>query len=296
LVFFLLPLALASCVHVPETNPEDVSLPPLFSNNMVLQQGTPVVIWGWGPPGRKVWVRFQHLKATSKKVARNCRWAVELDLADLKIPTYPGELQIGVGKPGQNLRKTFTNVAVGNVWLLGVCDGKGLPLKAREGLSWDPEHIRFLTLTNLASLHEASRPSSTSWQPCATNDLDLRQISAFSFYMAFNLGDGYVGVIQTSTNSLVGGLADPVPTTAALPRERDEQVRLGLPAAWGIASNLVHQAQEARKAVLDEGKIRRVVINLPEIFQCDFPTIYPRAAFSTAQPPANMVSFEGAIW
>ncbi len=293
--FVLLPLALASCVHRPETTPEQVRLPPLFSNNMVLQQGTPNVVWGWGLPGQRVWVRFKHLTATSK-VARDGRWAVKLNLADRELTPYPDNLLIGIGKPGQNLTVAFTNVAVGNVWLLGVCDGKGLPLKARESLQWNREGIRFLTLTNLASVRESSTPGKTAWQSCAPDDLDLSQISVFSFYMAFNLGDGYIGVIQTSTNSLVCGLANPVPTAAALPRERDDQVRLGLPAAWGIASNKVQQAQEARQAALDEGKIRGVVINLPDIFQYDSPVIYPRAAFSAAQPPASILSFEGAIW
>lgn len=288
-------LVLASCVHKPETPPERVRLPPLFSNNMVLQQGTPNEVWGWGPPGQKIWVRFKNLTATGR-IARNGRWTVKLNLASSGLTPYPGDLLIGLGKPGQNLSVAYTNVAVGNVWLLGVCDGKGLPLKPRDGLQWNPERIRFLTLTNLALLEESPRPAGTSWQPCAPNRLDFGQISVLSFYLAFNLGDGYIGVIQTSTNSLVGGLADPASVAATLPPERDRQVRMGLPAAWGIASNEVLRAIEARQVALDEAKRDGKVIDIPEIHQYDSPTIRPRAAFSATRPPASLLSFEGAIW
>ena len=38
--------------------PADVRVPMFFSDNMVLQRGKPVVVWGWADPGERVTVKF----------------------------------------------------------------------------------------------------------------------------------------------------------------------------------------------------------------------------------------------
>ena len=54
-----------------------VRLPNIFGDNMVLQQGMAVPVWGWADPGEKVTVRFagQTLQATAD---RNGAWRVAL--------------------------------------------------------------------------------------------------------------------------------------------------------------------------------------------------------------------------
>ncbi len=184
------------------------------------------MVWGWGLPGQRVWVRFKHLTATSRWRATG-RWAVKLNLADRELTPYPDNLLIGIGKPGQNLTVAFTNVAVGNVWLPGVCDGKGLPLKPGRVFSG----IEKESLSDTREPRFGPRVLNAR-QDCMAilraDDLDLSQISVFSFYMAFNLGDGYIGVIQTAPTRWFADWPTRS-TAAALPRERDDQVRLGSP-------------------------------------------------------------------
>src|SRR5437762_8750001 len=97
----------------------DVRLPGLFSDNMVLQQGMPVPIWGWADDGEQVRVTFHGHTATAK--AKDGKWM--LKLAALKGSSEPEMLLI----EGKN-RLELKNVLVGEVW---VCSGQSnmeLPL------------------------------------------------------------------------------------------------------------------------------------------------------------------------
>lgn len=104
----------------------EVRLPALFSDNMVLQQGKPVPIWGWADDGEVVTVKFRGQKSTA--VASNLKW--EVRLRPLK---GGGPDVLTVSTRSQTIQ--FTNVLVGEVW---VCSGQSnmeWPLKA----SFEPD-------------------------------------------------------------------------------------------------------------------------------------------------------------
>ncbi len=86
----------------------DVKMPSLFGDNMVLQRGVNVPIWGEAAPGEKVTVKVfnQSKEATT---SAGGRWMVKLDPLDVHAGTT---LQIN----GNNEIK-INNVAVGEVWL-----------------------------------------------------------------------------------------------------------------------------------------------------------------------------------
>src|SRR6267378_2111107 len=89
-----------------------VRLPALFSDNMVLQQGTDAPVWGWADDGEEIAVKFRGHKVTA--TAHNGKWSVRL--RNLK-PGGPDVLTIATkGQTNQ-----FTNVLVGEVW---VCSGQ----------------------------------------------------------------------------------------------------------------------------------------------------------------------------
>ena len=89
-----------------------VKLSPVFNNNMVLQQGMEIPVWGWATPGEKVTVTFD--KATvSLKADKQGKWLVKLPKMD-----YGGPYKMTV--KGKNLL-TFDNVMIGEVW---VCSGQ----------------------------------------------------------------------------------------------------------------------------------------------------------------------------
>jgi len=90
----------------------DVKLPAVIGENMVLQQGADVPVWGWADPGEKVTVAFagQTASATADK---DGKWAVKLTA--LK-PGEPAAMTVS----GKN-KLTLKNVLVGEVW---VCSGQ----------------------------------------------------------------------------------------------------------------------------------------------------------------------------
>jgi len=84
----------------------------LFSNNMVLQRGVSVPIWGTANDGEKVTVEFNGQKVTT--VAKDGKWKVNLKA--LKANSKPSVMTI----TGENTIK-IENILVGEVW---VCSGQ----------------------------------------------------------------------------------------------------------------------------------------------------------------------------
>ncbi len=91
----------------------EVKVPSLFADNMVLQQGMNVPVWGWAKPGEKVSVKFAE-QAVNTAAGKDGKWS--LKLAPLKAGGKPSELVI----VGENTLR-FKNVVVGEVWL---CSGQ----------------------------------------------------------------------------------------------------------------------------------------------------------------------------
>src|ERR1700677_447699 len=54
----------------------DIRMPRLFSDNMVLQEGASVPIWGWGEDGTTVTVKFRD--QTVSTVVTNGKWMCQL--------------------------------------------------------------------------------------------------------------------------------------------------------------------------------------------------------------------------
>lgn len=91
----------------------EVSMPGIFSNNMVIQRDKPVTIWGWAGKNEKVEVSFNGQTATTKGDAKG-RWKVSL-----KPMVHGGPYVMTVKGKGNTV--TFDNVLIGDVWL---CSGQ----------------------------------------------------------------------------------------------------------------------------------------------------------------------------
>src|SRR5262249_27036390 len=89
----------------------DVTPHSLFSDNMVLQRGMKVPVWGTAADGEEVTVSIQG--QTVKTTAKDGKWLVQL--AELR-PGGPNEMTIA----GKN-KIELKNVMVGDVW---VCSGQ----------------------------------------------------------------------------------------------------------------------------------------------------------------------------
>src|SRR5208282_3920865 len=113
----------------PMPSPRDgaVSLPKLFSDNMVLQEGASVPVWGWGRDGATVTVRFQ--KQTVSTRVKDGKWLVRL--GNLK-PGGPYTLTIASGTSIE-----LKNVLVGEVWLASGQSNMEFPLQLSLGAAAD---------------------------------------------------------------------------------------------------------------------------------------------------------------
>ncbi len=89
------------------------SLPHVFGDNMVLQRGQRVPVWGTGEPGEAVTVEFAG-QSVSATVGDDGRWRV--DLAPLEACAEGAEFRV----KGAN-EIVLTNVVVGEVWF---CSGQ----------------------------------------------------------------------------------------------------------------------------------------------------------------------------
>lgn len=94
---------------LPVPTESKLKLPAIFSDNMVLQQGMSVPIWGWANDGEIVTVSFAGQKVSA--TPRNGKWMVHLKKVEAKGPQT---LTVSGVKTLQ-----FTNVVAGEVWLCG---------------------------------------------------------------------------------------------------------------------------------------------------------------------------------
>jgi sialate O-acetylesterase len=88
----------------------DIRMPAVFSDNMVLQSGMAVPVWGWADKGEKVTVKFagQEKTATADDTRK---WMLRLDV--LRVSDQPTEMTVAAG----TMAVTIRNVLVGEVWL-----------------------------------------------------------------------------------------------------------------------------------------------------------------------------------
>ncbi len=107
-------LGASGLLYGMETPVSKLKVPSIFSDNMVLQRGLPVPVWGTAPSGGRVSVRFKGRQKTAEADAQG-QWMVRLEA--LEASARPETLTVS-GAAGQLV---FTNVLVGEVWL---CSGQ----------------------------------------------------------------------------------------------------------------------------------------------------------------------------
>lgn len=95
----------------------EVTLNPLFTDNMVLQRGIKVKVWGTAEAGEKVTAAICGQTATATADAAG-KW--KLELAPLKAGC-PFEMTVTGVVGDKSAAKTLKNVAVGDVW---ICSGQ----------------------------------------------------------------------------------------------------------------------------------------------------------------------------
>ena len=123
----------------------------IFGDNMVLQRGKPVKVWGTADRGETVTVEFAGQKVTAK-ADRKGNWSAELE--PMKASAEGRTLVISSQVSG--LRSQVSNVVVGDIWFCGGQSNMEDPLAAIyhgdvEIVSANHPNIRLVTLPQVAS-------------------------------------------------------------------------------------------------------------------------------------------------
>ena len=157
----------------------------LFSNNMVLQRGVPVPVWGTANEGEKVTVEFNGQKVST--IAKDGKWMVKLKA--LKVNSKPSTMTIS----GENTI-TIENILVGEVW---VCSGQS-NMEMLLSSAWPKpitnvkEEIAAANYPEIRQYHIAKKASdtlvsdaNTSWVVCDT--ATVKDFTAVGYFFARDL-------------------------------------------------------------------------------------------------------------
>jgi len=172
----------------------EVSVPSIFSDNMVLQRDIKTTIWGWADPGEEIKVTINS-QSRSTKTDSNGSWTVKLEPIEAGGPF---ELRI----EGEN-RIKLTNILVGDVW---ICSGQSnMEMRVRHVNDSDNEvadalhsNLRLFQITNDLS-PESRNDCEGRWEECRPSTIgDFSAVGYFFGRKIMRELDVPVGLINSS--------------------------------------------------------------------------------------------------
>jgi sialate O-acetylesterase len=209
----------------------NISLPEIFSDNMVLQQKSDVIIWGWAKTGETIVIKADWMDKDLTILADvQGTWKITL-----KTPGAGGPHNIHIKGYNEVILK---NVLIGEVWL---CSGQSnMEMSAQSGINNGDEEIksanypeiRFFTIGSATS-HFPQDHLAGKWSVCTPDE--MRTFSAIGYFFARKLNKE-LGVPIGIINSSWGG----TPAEAWMPEEviqKDDFLREAAakqkPVPWG---------------------------------------------------------------
>jgi sialate O-acetylesterase len=191
-----------------------ISMPAVFSDNMVLQQKSEIKLWGWAKPGEPIRLTAGWLNGNPETKADNQgTWS-------FLVPTPSAGGPFTIRIKGYN-ELVFENVMIGEVWL---CSGQSnMEWSAGAGIdNADNEiakasfpDIRFFSV-NYSTAHHPQSHFTGNWVACTPET--MRDFSAIAYFFGKRLHevlDVPIGLI----NSSWGG----TPAEAWMPAEAFEK-------------------------------------------------------------------------
>jgi len=173
-----------------------VNLPKVFSDNMVIQRGKPINVWGWADKGEALTVTLngQSVRARADKTGR---WSVAL-----KPMGFGGPYVMNVA--GNSNTITIKNILIGDVW---VCSGqsnmewivKNTAHAQEEMAGADYPNIRLFTVEKAMSYKPQPDLAGGQWLTCSP--ATVANFSAVAYFFGRKLHQDTqvpIGLINTS--------------------------------------------------------------------------------------------------
>lgn len=178
----------------------EIKMPKIFSDNMVLQRGERVKIWGGADSGAAVRVEFGG-KSASTKAGADGRW--EVFLPPMEASAEPREMKIYEnGKPA----KAIKGALVGEVWVTGGQSNMQFEVRAMDGgkeeLDALPANLRYFAQDSGRISEKPLRDFAgwAEWQVAGRDNLAHSNAVALFFGSRISkaLGGIPVGIIESS--------------------------------------------------------------------------------------------------
>jgi len=177
-----------------------IKLANVLQDNMVVQQGKPLKVWGKGIPGRSIKIKADWNKLVTARCATDSTFSTTLQVPNAKAGDY-GVHQISVSDGDSVV--LLKNLQIGEVWLCGGQSNMAFKVKElleakNEIASADYSAIRFITV----GFYWAGQPGNYftgKWQVCSPTSVG--EFSAIAYYFAKNLQQRLnvpIGIISSS--------------------------------------------------------------------------------------------------
>jgi len=161
----------------------NITLPNLFSDNMVLQRNSEVTIWGWASPKEEVTIKPSWDNQEYKVKANNqAKWEIKIT-----TPEAGGPFVISI--KGYN-EIVLSNILIGEVW---ICSGQSnMEMSASWGIDNGEEavknaanpNIRFFSIPKLTATSPQDNVSG-NWTACTPES--MKYFSAAGYFFAKRL-------------------------------------------------------------------------------------------------------------
>ncbi|MBS1512867.1 MAG: sialate O-acetylesterase [Bacteroidetes bacterium] len=205
-----------------------LSLPKIIGNDMVLQNGQPVPVWGTAKPGEVISASF-HTQSKKTTADQNGNWMLQLDA--MPVSATPSELTI----TSASQKIILHNILVGEVWLCSGQSNMEYSMRKNDKVivpagetNWPVNEVATAHNNNIRIFlvdRKKMKPDSTHSGWSVAKDSALRAFSAAGYFFAKKLYEELhvpIGVIESA---IPGSRIEPwMPREAftALPFFRDQ--------------------------------------------------------------------------
>ncbi len=196
---FVLPILFSLIISGCTKPAKDISLLPLFTDNMVLQQKQDIPIWGTAEPGGEVTVTLNEQEEKAI-VGDDRNWKVTLS----PVPAGgPYKLVVSGVET-----KTINNVMLGEVWICSGQSNMEMPINKEWGKvdNFEEEvanatypNIRLFTVEKTMANTEQNHFKSDGWKECSSETVP--GFSAVAYFYGRHLHNNLdipIGLIQTA--------------------------------------------------------------------------------------------------